>query len=149
MSVEIGRYTLTEFLGEGSFGCVYGGVNQKGEKIAMKFAKGEIGKILLKNEIKVLLRLKGLSGISRVKDWGKHNGENYIVTERLDYALDEVEYMSDKEITMRKKELHKILKQTQKKRVMYKDVRLSNLMIKNDKLYVIDYGLWVVREQLK
>jgi len=46
---------------------------------------------------------------------------------------------------MRKKELHKILKQTQKKRVMYKDVRLSNLMIKNDKLYVIDYGLWVVR----
>jgi len=146
MSAKIGRYTLTEFLGEGSFGCVYGGVNEKGEEIAMKFAKGEIGKLLLKNEIKVLLRLKGQPGINRVKDWGKYNGENYIVTERLDYALDEVEYMSDKEISMRKKELDKILKRIRKKGVMYKDVKLSNLMIKNDKLYVIDYGIYVIQE---
>lgn len=75
------QYRISKKLGGGSFGDIYLGIGQQGEKVAIKFEKHTTRCPQLRHEYKVYRELQNCEGFGRVYYFGTHNsGFNVMVS---------------------------------------------------------------------
>jgi serine/threonine protein kinase len=142
------KYKIIGKLGEGTFGNVYKGINQKNNKlvaIKMECVDGSI--CLLKHETTVLNYLfnEGLRNIPSVYWYGIY-GENLCTIMTLyDKSLFDI---TQGENLSYKNKIYEIMLQCiciieniHEKFVIHRDIKPQNIMFKDGFLYFIDFGL--------
>lgn len=146
MTLEIGKFIIENKLGEGNFGVVYGGkCTETGKKVAIKIEKEQyIQTSLLKHEAKVLLALKGCSGVPSLLGYGLFQKHRYIVIPLFDNSLcDRIKdngKMAGLQCLLIRSQLKDILKSIHKRGFIHRDVKPDNIMFSGNNIYLIDYG---------
>ncbi|MGH4121019.1 protein kinase domain-containing protein [Clostridium sp.] len=145
------KYVIEKFLGEGRYGIVYLGVNDKSEKCVIKQLKVEELENTRKKlfyEEKILRNLENYSGfpkfISRFEDEYR---EGYILEymegNTFHQILSKTQYEFTKEdIYEIADKLLDLIKELHNENIVHRDIRASNVIINGNKeLVLIDFGL--------
>jgi serine/threonine protein kinase len=144
------KYTVIGKIGNGKFGTVYLGESNK-EKVAIKFDNSFLG--ILKHEVGILYYLneKKSIGIPKIYWYGVSNpivSENPIqypcfIMPYYDCTLRQyVKYKTDREwIFPMVQNMLSILNNIHCSFVIHRDLKPDNFMIKNNEIFLIDFGL--------
>jgi tRNA A-37 threonylcarbamoyl transferase component Bud32 len=135
------KYVVKEQLGlKGKDGKTFLVLDKFGYTYAMKTFRKNKSVEGLTNEVE-LQKLCSVKGIApKIIDFDKKN--KFIVMEKMDYhLLYEINKSNGKLSLERQKELIHIFKTMDKLKVLHGDVNLLNYMVKNGKLYIIDFGM--------
>ncbi|MEO8394487.1 MAG: protein kinase, partial [Chloroflexota bacterium] len=154
------RYHLIDKLGEGGMGAVYRAEDRlTGQNIALKrvtltcHADEQISdfRYALAQEFKVLASLRHPHIIS-VLDYGfSHEGEPYFTLELLENSQSLVDYAQDKPLVKQVEHLIQILQALaylHQRGINHRDLKPGNVMIVNDQVKVLDFGLAIARDRL-
>ena len=101
----------------------------------------------LYSEYLIYQKLYGIDGIPSVplRAYGETQGYRYLVIERLDANLEDVlrsqGSITNKAASQYGLQIIKILKALHDKNVLYVDMKPENLMIKESKVYCVDFGI--------
>lgn len=152
------KYIIKNKIGEGNFGKIFLGINKyTKEEVAIKI---DSGKILLKNEAVMYNYLSDISGIPKLRLFGKEGNYNFLILDLLgDTLIGKRERNKDKftlnyVISIGIK-LLKIISDIHKKNIVHRDIKPENIMFKeynnnNDlDLYIIDFGLSKIYDETK
>lgn len=144
MSTIIGnKYEIHDIVGEGTFGRVFRGINMRSkEEIAIKIQYKDIANVL-RHEAKIYQRLKDISGIPQIRNFGSDAGFNYLIIDLLECSLFDcvlthhqtIKYMIDS---------INIIEKIHVQGILHRDIKPDNFLIKNNEektLYLIDFGL--------
>uniref|UniRef100_A0AB39JBH3 non-specific serine/threonine protein kinase n=1 Tax=Florenciella sp. virus SA2 TaxID=3240092 RepID=A0AB39JBH3_9VIRU len=148
------KYELISIINNGGFSKIYKGKHiYKDKYVAIKFDFNEISKHLIYNEIDIYLDLLKHRGnfFINIKTFGKIENKNYII---MDYIPDTIEHYVDKNIDKLDsknvlKELINIIKHFHYYGYVHRDIKPDNVLVKNNKLYLIDFGLATKRNRQK
>ena len=135
------KYEIKHQLGlKGREGKTFLVINEFGVEYAMKTFRSNKSVENLLNEVK-LQRLCSNASISpKIVDVDKKN--KFIVMEKMDsHLLDEINSSGGRLSESRQRELIHIFKTLDKINVLHGDVNMLNYMIRNNKLYIIDFGM--------
>ena len=146
------KYKLGNILSNGSFGVVFSGKNiNTDEKVAIKFENPNTNKSL-KHETKILnyLYSNKVRKIPAIYWYGNYSCLTCLVITFYEKSL--LEYMNNEEKTNEKtineRNLQKIgesmidiLSNIHENFIIHRDLKPQNFMIKNNELYLIDFGL--------
>ena len=135
------KYEIKNQLGlKGKDGKAFLVVDQFGVEYAMKTFRSNKSVDNLLQEVQ-LQRICYSAGISpKIIDVDKKN--KFIVMEKMDsHLIDEINASGGKLSESRQKELVHIFKTMDKINVLHGDVNMLNYMIRDNKLYVIDFGM--------
>jgi serine/threonine protein kinase len=145
------KYFINNLVGKGKFGKVYSGHRIKtNEQVAVKIEDADSPIKLLKNETCILNYLyhNGCRKIPFIYWFGNCESSPCLVMSFYEMSL--VEYASiriAKELSTIKsmiKEIVNILKSIHDSHVIHRDVKPQNFMIKNEEIYLVDFGLSTV-----
>lgn len=141
MKKSIEKYKIKEQIGnKGKDGKTFLVVDRFGYEYAMKTFRKNKSSDAITKEVE-LQRLCSDAGIAP-KIIDVDTNSKFIVMEKMDYhLLDEINNSKGLLSESRQKELLKIFKTLDKVGVLHGDVNLLNYMVKNGKLYIIDFGL--------
>jgi serine/threonine protein kinase len=132
------KYKIIKKIGEGAFGSVYIGEHIFLEKqVAIKISH-KYKDILITNEARIYKLLQNTTGVPNMLMYGVYSGINYLIMEKMDYDLERIDKSNVYLIGI---EMFKIIETIHSKGVIHRDIKPENFMFKNDKLYLIDYGL--------
>jgi serine/threonine protein kinase len=139
------KYEIIEKINEGEFGIIVKGKNiRSGEYVAIKIEKNNLISTL-KMEAKIYQYLKNLDGFPKLKWYGKIENLNYLVLDLLVYNLSDLikEYgklslIKTLEIGI---QLFSRIEVLHNKLLIHRDIKPNNIMIKKDKVYLIDFGM--------
>lgn len=143
------KYKICKKIGRGKFGTIYMGVNTKtNEKVAIKTDNGFPGShlSLLKHETKILkyLNERGDVNIPLVYWFGPYNNNIVLVMPCYDYSLYDGLLNGKKyeipDINKLCIQLVKTIEYIHNKFVIHRDIKPQNIMIKNGRVYLIDFG---------
>ena len=142
------KYKIVERLGNGSFGSIYKGVNQKSKKeVAIKIESLNAPIKLLKHETTILnyLYSECVRNIPTIFWYGTY-GENLCAVMTL-YEKSLFDVVNSENLSYRDK-IYQIILQCvcgieniHRKFVIHRDVKPNNIMFKEGFLYFIDFGL--------
>ena len=141
------KYRVNKIIGEGSFGCVFKGINiiDKSE-IAIKVEQKNSKMHVLENESQFLLYLKGF-GIPEIKSFG-YNSKFYILIEELLgpnlSQLNENKNFNIKDLAMIAIQIIDRIEYVHSKYIIHRDIKPENFTIGNKNLktiYIIDFGI--------
>ena len=144
-----GKYRLIKKIGEGSFGKVYLGVNEKSmEPVAIKLEPKSHSLNLLKSEALYLFMLKGV-GIPRLIAFGTNKSHSILIETLLGDSLSRKmkEYNNKlplKDSLMIAIQVIERLEFIHSKYLIHRDIKPANLLIGYDDpyiIYLIDFGL--------
>jgi serine/threonine protein kinase len=149
MTIINNKYILIEELGSGSFGTIFKGQNiRTKEYVAIKVESAECNIKLLKNESVVLNYLNGCEGIPKIKWFGKHDNNYYMVINMLGISLQNaVNKMGNFSLNMTLKigiKIILLLKTIHEKGLIHRDIKPDNFLFgfsSFDEIYIIDFGL--------
>lgn len=151
------KYHIDKFIGNGKFGKVYRGINNKNKNyVAIKLEDKRTSYKLLKRETSILKYLyeKKCRSIPSVYWFGEIDDSMGLIMSYYDCSL--FEYLNIKSINQSKlnyimvKSIQ-ILESIHSNFVIHRDIKPQNFMIKNGELFLIDFGLatfWVNDEQI-
>jgi serine/threonine protein kinase len=141
------KYQITDKLGEGRFGSVYKGVNQKTKStVAIKFENINAPAKLLQHETKILnyLYSEGCRNVPAIFWYGTYGDNLCTVMSIFECSL--FDYVGKKSVSSEKARsivlqcVH-ILSDIHKKYVIHRDVKPQNIMVCGGQLYFIDFGI--------
>ena len=148
-SLKIHKYIVCELLGEGKFGKVFLGKNEKnGEKVALKMEVKDVSLSILKHETTILNMLysKGCRNIPPVYWFGLYQNYYIFVMPCYDVSLDiyiHKLHSNPSQLCSFLKVFIKmitILQQIHKYYVVHRDIKPQNFMLKGNDLVLIDFG---------
>jgi len=151
------KYRIDKFIGNGKFGKVYRGINNKNNNyVAIKLEVKRTSYKLLKRETSILKYLyeKKCRSIPSIYWFGEIDDFMGLIMSYYDCSL--FEYLNIKTINESKlnyimvKSIQ-ILESIHCNFVIHRDIKPQNFMIKNGELFLIDFGLatfWVNDEQI-
>lgn len=140
------KYEIVQKLNSGSFGNIYIGRHlHSREKTAVKLDYN-VNPELLINESKILWALQNITGIPKMRACGQISSTNYIVMDLLEYSiLDIIESgnfkFSNNNFILLTHQLISCIKHIHSKGIVHRDIKPENIMTKNNKVYLIDFGL--------
>lgn len=146
------KYYIDKFIGNGKFGKVYRGINNKNETyVAIKLEDKRTSYKLLKRETSILKYLyeNKCRSIPSIYWFGQIGDSMGLIMTYYECSL--FEYLNIKTINKSKlnyvmvKCIH-ILESIHSNFVIHRDIKPQNFMIKNGELFLIDFGLatfWV------
>ena len=134
------KYILYKKIGEGGCGCIYKGVDKLTKQlVAVKLSKDNI---LLKNEARMYYVLGENTNIPQFRSYGKEGLYTYLIIDLLDSSLrNNKQYMFSPKIKIIGDQLVDCIKSIHDSGIIHRDIKPDNFMLKNDKLFVIDFGL--------
>ena len=144
-----GKYRLLKKIGEGSFGKVYLGINEKTmEPVAIKLEPRSLSPNYLKSEALYLFMLKGV-GIPKLKAFGTNKSFNILIETLLgDSLLLKLKKYKNKlplkDSLMIAIQVIERLEYLHSKYLIHRDIKPANLLVGYDDpyiIYLIDYGL--------
>ncbi|CAM3464388.1 protein kinase [Paenibacillus lupini] len=148
--VWAGQYRIEQFLGMGSYGQTYRCTDLKnGTAVLLKRAKPskrEIGRRLLKRESEILQQLNHPQ-IPAWLDWAVHRREQalvmaYVEGEDMEQAILLLgRTYTEQEAMLLILGLLRPLQHLHEAGYVHRDVRIPNVLLKNDKVHLIDLGL--------
>ena len=140
------QYKYISLMGVGAYGAVYKSLNKKsGEVVAIKLFINK--RIAYKKELDILLDLKN-KGICEkficLNDYGDYDEIQYISFSFIDGET--LDKLINNGITKEKSEyiLKEIINNVillHKNNISHQDLKPENIMIKNNKVFIIDFGL--------
>lgn len=136
----IDKYKRKHLLGKGKEGVTYSVSDKHGREYAMKTFKKtkSADRIIREAELQKLASEEGIS--PRIID--VDTVSNYIVMDIMDEHLIEKIRKQKGEITQKQqREIINIYKKLDKAGVFHSDPNLQNYMLKNNKVYIIDFGM--------
>ena len=141
------KYTLKSILGNGKFGIVYEGITTKQTHVAIKMEPSGSEYKLIKHEATVLnyLFYSGTKNIPRIYWFGQHQNHTCLVMTHFSCSLND--YIARKGKLEQRKLSSMIIKcigvleSIHKCRIVHRDIKPHNFMIKDGDLYLIDFGL--------
>ena len=139
------HYEVLDMLGEGCFGKVLK-VRPQGSKeaVALKIETHKKSKtrLALKNEIEMLGRVQGKSGVPTLYKSGLWRDGSFMELEMLSHDLNKKKTYTIPEITSMTLELLGVLAGVHEAGVLHQDIKPHNIMRgKGGKLYLVDFGL--------
>jgi serine/threonine protein kinase len=156
-NVIANKYHIDKFIGNGKFGKVYRGINNKNNNyVAIKLEEKRTSYKLLKRETSILKYLyeKKCRSIPSIYWFGEIDDFMGLIMSYYDCSL--FDYLNIKTINESKlnyimvKSIQ-ILESIHCNFVIHRDIKPQNFMIKNGELFLIDFGLatfWVNDEQI-
>lgn len=144
----IRNYTIIERLGEGTFGMVYRGINNRNNtNVAIKFEKKIQGLNVLKHEVSILnyLYASGVRNIPAIHWYGIHNDiptliMTYYSSSLHDYFIRK-ERIDEYRMSSVMVKCINILEHLSKNTVLHRDIKPNNFMILDGDIHLIDFGL--------
>lgn len=141
-----GKYKVSKYIGGGTFGKVYKGVNiNTGHAVAVKFESAR-SKPLLLHEARMYVALQTCDGVSPLRAFGTYEEYHYIVVDLYERDLEEVVYYSKEPISIELvlrwgHEILRILETIHNTGIVHRDIKPENVMLRGEKMYLIDFGL--------
>jgi len=140
------KYIIDSNIGKGQFGSVYKGYHKKTrELVAIKLEKMISPIKLLKNETTILnyLHNNGSRNIPQVHWYGLYANSTCLVMTLYDYSL--YDYVKSNELAVQQIqrimiETIDIIENIHNSFVLHRDIKPQNFMIKNNELFIIDFG---------
>lgn len=141
------KFVISEHIGNGKFGQVYKGKNIRTKEIvAIKFEKANSIFKLLKRETTILnyLYRKGVKNVPYIYWYGKFDVYSCLVMTHFQENL--LSYVINIELTVSVlfdifTKCIALLESIHRNTVLHRDIKPQNFMIKNNEIYLIDYGL--------
>lgn len=141
MVIISNKYKLIKKLGEGAFGKVFECQIIKNDlNAAIKIQSKNLPNIL-KNEAKIYKLLQGVYGVPKLYNLGVFDSYNYLVIEKYNNTIENVELSFEKLIFYFKEAIN-IIKNIHDKGLVHRDIKPENLMLDKDgNINFIDFGL--------
>ena len=129
-------YTIKQFLGSGSVGKVYSGINNETgeENVAIKIIninKNTKIELLTENEIQIMLDFANLKNVVKLIDHGVINDDIYIIMEKCDKNLSNCK-MIEEEIREMLIQFKPVFIHFNEKKLIHRDIKPENILIKFD-----------------
>lgn len=141
------KYECKKLIGNGKFGEIYLGIdNTKNKVVAIKLENKENSYVTLKNEATILKYLQDhrCSSIPLLHWFGNYQDKFVIVLTKYDCSLYEYALnrnLSDNTINDIMLKMLSIIEDIHKLFIVHRDIKPHHFMIKNDNLYLIDFGI--------
>lgn len=139
------KYKIEEIINEGSFGLIGKGYKLKDNKsIIVKFDTSEYN--LLKHETFILnyLNSKNIANIPSVIYYGIVKEKPCLIIPYYDCNLNQLilnNKLEDKHSLLIIKKILSVLENIHEQYVIHRDIKPDNIMLKNNNIYIIDFGL--------
>jgi len=129
-------YTVKNYIGAGSIGIVYSGINNETEEenVAIKIIninKNTKIKELTKNEIQIMLDFAELNNVVKLLDHGVREDDIFIIMEKCDKNLSKCE-MTEEEIREMLIQFKPVFIHLSEKNLIHRDIKPENILIKYD-----------------
>nr|QFG75059.1 MAG: protein kinase domain protein [Megaviridae environmental sample] len=135
------EYDFISLLGEGAFGKVYKVKKKRNGKLyAIKLEEKDSEIALLKNEIKIYRYLSNVSTISRLYWYGVNSGVRYGVFDLYENDLATID-IKQYNIHSLFLQMLSIIEHIHRCGIIHRDLKPANFMIKQENVYLIDFGL--------
>jgi predicted Ser/Thr protein kinase len=132
---KITDWKKSKKIGAGVYGQVYIACQTKGGcNYVLKVQNDDRE---FRNEVRLLKKLEGTGLSPKIYDAWTCKKKGYIILEKLDETL-KGSKLPKKEIY---KQITKLLKALHRKKITFMDLHWGNAMVKNGRLYMIDFGL--------
>lgn len=145
-----GHYTIEALLGEGSYGLTYLCYDSRnGALFAIKQSrpsKKAVGRALLARE-GAILQAMDHPNILKYRDYFKYKGSNWLVTDYIagktleDLIFDEQIVYGERECLATTLKLMDRVAHVHSRGYVHLDLRIPNVILQNEDLYLIDFGL--------
>eukprot|EP00359_Climacostomum_virens_P006132 CAMPEP_0204911132 /NCGR_PEP_ID=MMETSP1397-20131031/9537_1 /ASSEMBLY_ACC=CAM_ASM_000891 /TAXON_ID=49980 /ORGANISM="Climacostomum Climacostomum virens, Strain Stock W-24" /LENGTH=497 /DNA_ID=CAMNT_0052081577 /DNA_START=1432 /DNA_END=2926 /DNA_ORIENTATION=- len=146
MEVINQRFQLVCQVGKGCWSVVYKAYDPASNAdVAIKLETGvEPEKSLLLREAKILKHLQGIAGVPLLIDQGTSGSYNYCTMELLEANLEELynaKRLSSMDVMFKAEQLIDALEAIHAKKIVHQDLKPKNLMTKDTKTFLVDFGL--------
>ena len=137
-------YIIKKWLGKGKFGVVYHAENMtNGEQVAIKMEKTDTEYSSIKHEVRMMNYLfqHGFRDLPKIHWYGVENSFTYLAMCYYERSLESVIPVEFSRLAKIMIQCITILESLHELFVIHRDIKPQNFMIKNQQLYLIDYGL--------
>jgi len=145
-----GKYRLEGLIGKGSFGAVFEAKNiVTGEAVAVKLDSKDSA--VLRNEARVYKLLSEITGLPKLRAYGRHDGTTYLVLDRLGPSIEDLRYQCGSKFSLKSCIMFGISALTRLEKVhdcgvIHRDIKPDNFLIGNGAdgkriIHMIDFGL--------